>query len=72
MAGGGYSAVAHCSVLQSAQMAGMAIFYAAWAQPKVSGSSRGSKEWGRGIGCPGWPLGEEGGEKGEECCCPKG
>ena len=38
--GGGYSAGAHYSTLQSAHMAGMAIFYVVWERPKVSGGSR--------------------------------
>ena len=40
LAGGGYSAGAHCSALQSAQMACHGILYALWARPLMSGSSR--------------------------------
>ena len=63
LAGGGYSAGAHCSALQSVQMAGIAIFYATWARPKVSSSSRGSTEVGCGLGCPGESVGEERGRR---------
>ena len=37
----GYSARAHCSALQSASLAGMAIVLAKWARPLMSGSARG-------------------------------
>ena len=61
--GGGYSAGAHCSALQSAQMAGMAIFYACGHGQRCLVVLGGSKEVGDGLGCPGWPLGEERGRR---------
>ena len=61
--GGGYSAGAHCSALQSAQMAGMAIFYACGHDQRCLVALGGSKEVGDGLGCPGWPVEEERGRR---------
>ena len=58
--GGGYSAGAHCSVLQSAQMAGMAVSHALWARPPCPLALGGSKQRWRVVGCSGKLLEEEG------------
>ena len=61
--GGGYSAGAHCSALQSAQMAGMAFSMPCGRGQPCPVAQGWSKEVGRGIGCSGWPVGEERGRR---------
>ena len=54
--GGGYSAGAHCSALQSVQMAGMPFFWQSGHGQACLVALGRSKECGESLGCLGWPL----------------
>ena len=56
LAGGGYSAGAHYSVLQSAQMAGMAFFWQSGHDQACLVALGRSKECVENLGCLGWTL----------------